>query len=276
MQQYKILGADGKEYGPVTAEVLRQWIAQGRANEHTSVQAEGSAGWKPLSSYPEFADAFTGSSVPGIPPLSTAPATSVGPARTSRLAIASSICGILGFLCLPALAGIVLGIMALARIRKSEKQLKGKGLAIVGISLSCLMGLFVVPAEILITLAKAMEKAPRVNCANNMKQIGLAMRVYSMDNNELYPTNFQSMSNELSTPKVLWCPADRNHVMATDWPVFYPPKHLSYDYLKPGIAASNALNKVIVRCPIHNNVLMGDGSVQMPKPGQTAVPGLSN
>ena len=28
---YKILGADQKEYGPVTAEELRIWIAQGRA-----------------------------------------------------------------------------------------------------------------------------------------------------------------------------------------------------------------------------------------------------
>jgi hypothetical protein len=27
---YKIIGQDGKEYGPVTAEQLRQWIAEGR------------------------------------------------------------------------------------------------------------------------------------------------------------------------------------------------------------------------------------------------------
>ena len=53
---YKIIGADQKEYGPVTAEQLRQWIAEGRVNGQTSVQSEGAAEWKPLASFPEFAD----------------------------------------------------------------------------------------------------------------------------------------------------------------------------------------------------------------------------
>ena len=29
---YRILGADGKQYGPISADVLRQWIAQGRGH----------------------------------------------------------------------------------------------------------------------------------------------------------------------------------------------------------------------------------------------------
>ena len=29
---YKILGGDGKEYGPVLADTLRQWVREGRAN----------------------------------------------------------------------------------------------------------------------------------------------------------------------------------------------------------------------------------------------------
>ncbi|HQH02584.1 MAG TPA: DUF4339 domain-containing protein [Verrucomicrobiota bacterium] len=52
---YKIIGADQKEYGPVSAEQLRQWLAEGRANAQTPVQAAGAAGWKPLAAYPEFA-----------------------------------------------------------------------------------------------------------------------------------------------------------------------------------------------------------------------------
>jgi uncharacterized membrane protein len=52
---YKIIGADGNEYGPVTADQLRQWIAEGRANAQTKVQAEGSTDWKPLMDFPEFA-----------------------------------------------------------------------------------------------------------------------------------------------------------------------------------------------------------------------------
>jgi len=53
---YKVIGSDGKEYGPVTAEQLRQWVAEGRANAQTRVQAEGSAEWKPLSVFPELCD----------------------------------------------------------------------------------------------------------------------------------------------------------------------------------------------------------------------------
>jgi uncharacterized membrane protein len=55
---YKIIGGDGKEYGPISAEQVRQWIAEGRANAQTPVQAAGSTEWKPLSSFPEFADAL--------------------------------------------------------------------------------------------------------------------------------------------------------------------------------------------------------------------------
>jgi hypothetical protein len=51
---YKVLGSDQKEYGPATPEELRQWLAEGRANARTLVQAEGSADWKPLGSFPEL------------------------------------------------------------------------------------------------------------------------------------------------------------------------------------------------------------------------------
>src|SRR5881397_4170961 len=56
---FKIIGSDGKEYGPVSADVLRQWIAERRAGAQTHVQAEGSVGWKTLSEFPEFAAALT-------------------------------------------------------------------------------------------------------------------------------------------------------------------------------------------------------------------------
>jgi uncharacterized membrane protein len=56
---YRIIGADGKEYGPVTTEQLRQWITEGRSNAQTQVQSEGSIEWKPLGTLPEFAGVFT-------------------------------------------------------------------------------------------------------------------------------------------------------------------------------------------------------------------------
>ena len=66
---YKILGVDGREYGPVTAEQLRQWIREGRANAQTKAQAEGATEWKPISAFPEFAD-LAGGPTPssGAPP----------------------------------------------------------------------------------------------------------------------------------------------------------------------------------------------------------------
>jgi len=53
---YKILGADQKEYGPVTVDQLRQWVREGRANTQTLVQGPNSTEWKPLNSFAEFAD----------------------------------------------------------------------------------------------------------------------------------------------------------------------------------------------------------------------------
>ena len=63
---YTIIGGDRKEYGPVTAEQLRQWIAEGRAERPKPTSAaEGSGEWKPLSTFPEFAEALRAASWPG-------------------------------------------------------------------------------------------------------------------------------------------------------------------------------------------------------------------
>jgi MFS family permease len=63
---YKIIGADGREYGPVSETQLRQWIAEGRANSQTRVQTDSGSEWIPLGSLPEFADVFA-SAVPPPP-----------------------------------------------------------------------------------------------------------------------------------------------------------------------------------------------------------------
>jgi hypothetical protein len=51
---YKIIGSDGKEYGPVSADELRQWMTQGRVNSSTQAQMVGDSGWRPLSTFPEL------------------------------------------------------------------------------------------------------------------------------------------------------------------------------------------------------------------------------
>ncbi|HOX57704.1 MAG TPA: GYF domain-containing protein [Candidatus Paceibacterota bacterium] len=62
---YKIIGADQKEYGPVSAEQLRQWMAEGRVTAQTQVLPEGGTEWKALGDLPEFATAAS-RPVPGI------------------------------------------------------------------------------------------------------------------------------------------------------------------------------------------------------------------
>ncbi|HEY0549388.1 MAG TPA: GYF domain-containing protein, partial [Verrucomicrobiae bacterium] len=51
---YKILGGDQKEYGPVTAGQLREWVAQQRVNGQTLILADGATEWKPLNTFPEL------------------------------------------------------------------------------------------------------------------------------------------------------------------------------------------------------------------------------
>jgi tetratricopeptide (TPR) repeat protein len=63
-QHFKIVGADGRTYGPADASTVRQWIQQGFANAYTWVPAESRGHWKRLSEFPEFADALAGNEIP--------------------------------------------------------------------------------------------------------------------------------------------------------------------------------------------------------------------
>jgi hypothetical protein len=70
------------------------------------------------------------------------------------------------------------------------------------------------------------------------------------------------MSNEVSTPKILVCPADDGRQAAVDWASF-TPANCSYEYLAPSSAAEKEPNRVLFRCSLHGNICLGDGSVQM-------------
>ncbi len=88
--------------------------------------------------------------------------------------------------------------------------------------------LAILAALLLPALAAARKKSKRINCVNNLKQDAIAFRIWEGDHNDKFPMavpvemggtkefvtgadtfrHFQVMSNELSTPKILVCPAD--------------------------------------------------------------------
>ncbi len=199
---YQVLGVDGKEYGPVDGEALRQWVAAGRANAQTRVKPEGASDWQPLASVPEFAALFSAApaATPGGPPPApiSAPPTPVE-RKTSALAITSLVLGVLALpTCgITGLIGLVLGIVALVKINRSAGRLSGMGFAIAGI---CLSGVFllmlpVCGALLLPALAKAKEKAQNITCMNNVRQLGLGVMMYSSDHGDKFP------------PANIWCDA---------------------------------------------------------------------
>jgi hypothetical protein len=138
---YKIIGADGKEYGPIPAEILRQWIAEGRANAMSRVLPEGSADWRTLAELPEFSGALGAAAAPALVP---GPITAPQPAaRTNTLALTGMILGIcsLLFACccfgLPFnVAGLLCSVIGLVQIHNDPAREQGKGLAVAGLILS--------------------------------------------------------------------------------------------------------------------------------------------
>ncbi len=89
---FKILGADGKEYGPVLAAQIVQWIREGRANHETMVQRQGEFDWKPLAQLAEFADALgikppvvaAAPGAPAVPPMAAGAPVAVMPAAGAQ------------------------------------------------------------------------------------------------------------------------------------------------------------------------------------------------
>ena len=138
--------------------------------------------------------------------------------KISGLAIASMICGSLSMLCLGPLLGIpalIMGIIALKRI--GQEMVGGKGMAITGIITGSLGTLTVVSLIMLLpALNSAREQARRISCASNLKQIGLALKLYARNYDDMLPPsgvaglNILVKKDYLADPNVYVCPSSEN------------------------------------------------------------------
>jgi hypothetical protein len=126
-------------------------------------------------------------------------------------------------------------------------QQRGEGmldvLAIIA-AVCVVVGLFV----LLPALHKPKINSARINCVNNLKQVGLAYRLWAGDNGDKFPmqvstniggtmelvqsgaaySHFQVMSNELSTPKILCCPSDTWKTRAINFDATLSDANISY------------------------------------------------
>jgi len=132
--------------------------------------------------------------------------------RTSGLAIASLILAVVGpfLLLIPSLVGLVLGIIALVRIGRSQGRLKGGGLAIAGVCVSgiSLMLIPILMAMLFPVFARARESARKMQCVSNSKNISMAVNMFATEKG-VYPdatTWCDDIAPYLKNPKVFVCP----------------------------------------------------------------------
>jgi len=82
----------------------------------------------------------------------------------------------------------------------------------------------------------AREKAWRINCADNLKGLGLSLRMYTADNDECFPDDLSSLmrSNYHTETKCYTCPStETRHAPSVD--AFRPDLHLDYLYFGKGL-----------------------------------------
>ncbi len=129
-----------------------------------------------------------------------------------------------------------------------------------------------------VVLSEAQARVQRIQCVSNLKQIGLAARMWANDHGDVIPADFLAMRLELNSPRVLICPGDPSKANlyddegklrpeVLDWNQF-DPRNISYQFVSPGVNVNGDPQRVLAICPVHNNVGYIDGSVAQAPAGK--------
>lgn len=201
--QYHV-AKNGEKSGPFDKEEVYRRLVSGEFSGNDLGWCEGMAEWEPLSKLIP----------PQTPPLPSSANQSVfGPsaarssaplpdAKTSGMAVASMICGILGLLLwLPCIPAIVLGHLGLSAIKKSAGALKGGGMAVTGLVTGYIMIAALPIIAILASLAvpafnSIQKQALQIKSVNNARQLVLGMKMYASDHEGNFPPSLETLYEE--------------------------------------------------------------------------------
>jgi hypothetical protein len=160
--------------------------------------------------------------------------------RTSRLAVAALVLGLLSIFLSAGVAAIVLGIVALHRIHRSGGQFTGKGMARTGIALALMIPL-------ILSVLGIRSFATRMVCGANLAGIGKAMQAYAEAHDGEFPASAKWCDTLLSStdlkPGMLECGPYRRLVKMHKYPLerYWYVRWRFGQYLQAG-ACDYALN----------------------------------
>jgi hypothetical protein len=170
------LSRNGVQLGVFTEAEIRAKLANGEISAADVAWREGMSDWQPLGSVM--------GGQPGVRPA----APSSGVQTTSGMAIASLVCSLL---CITALPGVILGHIALSKIKNSDGALGGRGLAIAGLVIGYMLlainGVAILASLAVPTYNRITSQANQMKAAANCRQIQGLLLSYAADNNGLYP-----------------------------------------------------------------------------------------